>query len=172
MEDGVDDVPQAGEPLALAYLKWAAAAVTALTIIVGGIYGGVHWLFDRTDGGQGTTVAEQGKVQTVQFTPHGTAGTVLARARVTGQKGGEVRLLWTLMDAELSRPVREKGFEDQVLAQFKPDSDDFSREYSATVPAPTTTDLVFLRVRLLDRSGQQLDFSDSDMFRIGGVPGS
>jgi len=157
------------EPRSLTLLQRVAAYVTACSVIAGAGFAVWHWALG---GGTGSPLAESGAVESVVFRPQGTSATVDARVRFRGEQGKHVRVLWTLLDAERSVPVQEPGFQDQLLAAVVPNGDDFTRTYSAVVPAPDTTDLVFLRVRLLDESGQELSHGDSGMFRIGGTPSS
>jgi hypothetical protein len=159
------DVPQ---PRSLTLLQRIAAYVTAMSVIVGAAFGVWHFFFDN--GGGGSTVAESGTVDSVAFTPHGDSATVDTQVHVFGQKGRHVRVLWTLYDAEQTQPVQDPEFQDQLVADVVPTSDDFTRGYSANVPPPTTTDMVYLRVSIYDDSHQRLDFKNSARFRVGGVP--
>jgi hypothetical protein len=160
------------EPKVLSGLKMTAAAVAAIGTIAGGAFGLYHWVTGNNDSGGGSAIAEKGTVESVSFTPQGTSGTVDARVHVLGAKGKNLQVVWTLIDAERSRPVQEPGFQAQPVATFKPTSEDSTREFSARIPAPlsTATDLVFVRVQFLDESKQELDHADTDMFRLGGGP--
>ena len=159
------------EPRSLTRLQQAAAAVTAISIIVAGVVGVAHWALGiGSAGSRHRNVAEKGTVETVAFRPHGTSASVDTRVHINGESGKPVRVVWTLMDAERSEPVQQPGFQQQQIAAFSPTSDNWTRDYSATVPAPNTTDLVFLRVAILDQSGQELDFADTNDFRLGGGP--
>jgi len=157
------------EPRSLTLLQRVAAYVTACSVIAGAGFAVWHFVFGNNGG---PVIAQSGTVESVAFTPRGTSASVDTQVHILGEQGKQVHVTWTLMDAELSGPVDEPGFLDQPLAAVIPTSNDFKRLYSASVPAPNTTDLVFLRVKLLDPSGQQLDFADSKPFRIGGTPSS
>jgi hypothetical protein len=74
-----------------------------------------------------------------------------------------------LIDAEAGGPVDEEGFENQPVADFKPNADSVHRSFQIKVPAPTTTDLVFLRVELFDDAGNRFGFGDGGPLRLGGA---
>jgi hypothetical protein len=159
------------EPKTLTRLKMAAAGVTAIGTIAASLVALIHWLPGHHS--VEPAVSQSGTVERAAFTPHGTSATADTRVTVVGQEGKSVRVVWTIFDAGTSKPLQEPGFKNHLLAAFKPTTNDFTRDFSGEVPAPTSppTDLVFLRVRLLDEAGTELDFSDSDLFRLGNTPG-
>jgi hypothetical protein len=112
-----------------------------------------------------------GTVEILTFTPPGLDARATARVHVFGAQdahvqGTHVHLVWTLMDAETSHAV--PGVAPQ-RSDIVATNDDYSREYTATLPAPSTTDAVFLHVVLLDAAGNTLDSDDCDALRIGGA---
>lgn len=143
-----------------------AAALVALGAIAGAIFGIVK-LFDDGDGNgppAQTAAIEIGKPQL-----RGSNALFDVDLTVGGQRDRELRLVWTLWDADESRPVDEPGFEQQPVARFKPSADPFQRSFQAVVPSPSSGDSVFLRVELFGDDGDRLAFDDSQRLQLGGA---
>jgi len=155
------------EPAAARLLNKWAAIIAAAGALVAAVYGGVK-IFIHDGVGGGTTVAQTASVEVLPPQIRSSSASFDVNTTVAGQKGRDLRLAWTLWDAERGRPVQEKGFADQTVTKFEPSSDDVQRSFQAEVPVPSTTDLVFLRVELFDPSGSRLAFDDSEQLRIGG----
>jgi len=146
------------------------AGVTAVLLAIGGLAKAVTELVDLfdKDGGDGPPV-QSGSVVIHEPQLRGSNAVFDTDVTATGMRGRKVRVLWTLMDGERGQPVAEEGFDKQLLAEFEPDADTVERSLQAIVPAPSTTDLVFLRVELLNEQGDRVTFDDSEPLRLGGV---
>jgi len=155
-------------PSRLKKLATCIAGITAVVLAIGGLTKAVTELVDLT-GDDGGTPVQSGSVVIHDPQIRGSNAVFDTDVSVTGLRDRKVLVKWTLIDAERGRPVAEDGFEKQPLAEFKPDADTVMRSFQATVPAPSSTDLVFLRVELFNDRGDRVTFDDSEPLRLGGL---
>lgn len=142
-----------------------AALVAAVGALVGAGYGFVK-IFLSDDGGH---VSKTAQLTIGEASPQGSQATFPVTIDVSGQKGHPVDVRWTLMDAEINKPVGEPGFADKLIATFAPDADRVQRVFQTVVPAPTSTSIVFLRVKAEDDAGEQIAIADSPRLSLGGI---
>jgi len=143
-----------------------AALIAALGTLVGAGYAFVK-IFVQEDGGG--HVSKTAQLAIGEASPQGSQAAFPVTIDVSGQKGHAVDVRWTLMDVERNKPVIEPGFEDQSIATFKPDADRVQRVFQTVVPAPSSTSIVFLRVKALDDTGEQIALADSPRLSLGGI---
>jgi hypothetical protein len=167
---GTGDAESGSNP-SLKKIAAVLGGIAAVLVALGAIATAATKLIDvlTDDDGGGGTSAQSAAVKIHDPRIRGSNALFDADVTVKGLRGRQVRVLWTLIDAEAGDPVNEKGFERQPIADFKPSADSIDRSFPVTVPAPQSTDLVFLRVEVFDEAENRLGFDDSGMLRLGGT---
>lgn len=161
----------AASPDAAARVTKQIQALAALIAAVGTLVGaGYAFVKIFVQDGGGGSVSKTAQLTVGPASPRTSQVTFPVTIDVSGQKGHAVDVRWTLMDVERGRPVEEPGFENQEIATFKPEADRVQRVFDRFgVPAPTSTSIVFLRVRALDDAGEQIAIADSPNLSLGGT---
>ena len=92
------------------------------------------------------------------------------RVSIVGATGKSFPLVWTMLDAGSSRPLRDEYLYRQTALEFVPKGSTHNRAWQIWVPYPTQPGRYELELTLMDERKQPVDQRTTEPFRVRSIP--